>query len=64
MLPHPIAVRRRERQLQLGADALRFRELLAKVGSGERTSTGLNRAEADEILRRIANLEEIMDDEE
>ena len=53
MLPNPIAVRRRERQLQLGADALRFRELLAKVGSGERTSTGLDRAEADEILTRL-----------
>jgi anthranilate phosphoribosyltransferase len=46
-------VRRRERQQQLGANALRFRELLAKVASGERTSTGLNRAEADEILTRL-----------
>ncbi|MCT0214541.1 anthranilate phosphoribosyltransferase [Synechococcus sp. CS-1324] len=30
----------------MAADALRFRELLAKVGSGEHTSTGLNRIEA------------------
>ena len=53
MLPDPIAARRQQRQQQLGADALRFRELIAKVGSGERTSTGLSRAEADEALTRL-----------
>ena len=53
MLPEPIAARRQQRQQQLGADALRFRELIARVGSGERTSTGLSRAEADEALSRI-----------
>ncbi|MFM1812884.1 MAG: hypothetical protein RLZZ336_1822 [Cyanobacteriota bacterium] len=53
MLPDPIAARRQQRQQQLGADALRFRELIARVGSGERTSTGLSRAEADEALTRL-----------
>ena len=53
MLPEPIAARRQQRQQQLGADALRFRELIARVGSGERTSTGLSRAEADEALSRM-----------
>ncbi len=53
MLPEPIAARRQQRQQLLGSDALRFRELLAKVGSGERTSTGLTRAEADEALTRL-----------
>ena len=53
MLPYPIAARRQQRQRQLGADALRFRELIAKVGSGERTSTGLDRAEAAEALTRL-----------
>jgi len=53
VLPDPIAARRQQRQLQLGADALRFRELIAKVGSGERTSTGLDRAEAAEALTRL-----------
>lgn len=32
------------------AEAVRFRELLAKVGSGEHTSTGLTRAEAREAM--------------
>ena len=31
-------------------EAVRFRELLAKVGSGEHTSTGLTRAEACEAM--------------
>ena len=53
VLPDPIAARRQQRQQQLGADALRFRELIAKVGSGERTSTGLSRTEADEALTRL-----------
>jgi len=53
VLPDPIAARRQQRQQQLGSDALRFRELLARVGSGERTSTGLSRAEADEALCRL-----------
>jgi anthranilate phosphoribosyltransferase len=53
VLPEPIAARRQQRQQQLGADALRFRELIARVGSGERTSTGLSRAEADEALSRM-----------
>ncbi|NQV10005.1 MAG: anthranilate phosphoribosyltransferase [Cyanobacteria bacterium] len=34
----------------MAADALRFRELLAKVGSGEHTSKGLSRAEAHEAM--------------
>jgi anthranilate phosphoribosyltransferase len=38
---------RREQQLQaLGPERARFRELIGKVGSGEHTSTGLNREEA------------------
>jgi len=53
VLPDPIAARRQQRQQQLGADALRFRELIAKVGSGERTSTGLSRSEAAEALSRL-----------
>lgn len=42
--------RRRQRQLALGSPAARFRELLAKVGSGEHTSTGLSRQEACESM--------------
>ena len=38
------------RRPAIAADALRFRELLAKVGSGEHTSTGLNRIEAREAM--------------
>jgi anthranilate phosphoribosyltransferase len=54
MLPsEPIAGRRSQRQQDLGAETLRFRELIAKVGSGERTSTGLSRAEAAEALTRL-----------
>lgn len=53
MLPaDPIALRRQQQQA-LGADALRFRELIAKIGSGERTSTGLSRTEAAEALTRL-----------
>lgn len=48
-----IAERRTAANQQLGANHLRFRELIAKVGSGERTSTGLNRAEAAEALERM-----------
>ena len=54
MLPaDAIALRRQQRQQALGKDELRFRELIAKVGSGERTSTGLSRAEAAEALTRL-----------
>lgn len=42
---------RRQRQLHaLGTDRARFRELIAKVGSGEHTSTGLSRDEAREAM--------------
>jgi anthranilate phosphoribosyltransferase len=41
---------RRERLRGLQASAARFAELLAKVGSGEHTSTGLTRQEACESL--------------
>ncbi|MEA5399334.1 anthranilate phosphoribosyltransferase [Synechococcus sp. BA-124 BA4] len=34
----------------MAPEAIRFRELLAKVGSGEYTSTGLNRGEAREAM--------------
>ena len=54
MLPaDPITLRRHQQQQALGTDALRFRELIAKVGSGERTSSGLDRAEAAEALTRL-----------
>jgi len=43
-------VRRQQAAVALGAQAARFRELLAKVGSGEHTSTGLSRAEARESM--------------
>jgi len=42
--------RRQERQRALGGEVARFRELLAKVGSGEHTSTGLSREEARESM--------------
>jgi anthranilate phosphoribosyltransferase len=51
--PEPIAARRGQEQLRLGADGMRFRELIAKVGSGERTSTGLSRSEAEEALTQL-----------
>ena len=45
--PEPAPDQRRLARLRaLGHDAARFRELLAKVGSGEHTSTGLSREEA------------------
>lgn len=42
--------RRRQRLEDLGPDRARFRELIARVGSGEHTSTGLSRAEAREAM--------------
>ena len=42
--------RRLQRLGSLGAGRARFRELIAKVGSGEHTSSGLSRAEAAEAL--------------
>jgi anthranilate phosphoribosyltransferase len=36
--------------LALGPERARFRELIGKVGSGEHTSTGLNREEAQEAM--------------
>ena len=45
--PLPTIALRRDQQLQaLGPERARFRELIGKVGSGEHTSTGLNREEA------------------
>ena len=38
--------RRNQRLQALGAERARFRALIGKVGSGERTSTGLSREEA------------------
>jgi anthranilate phosphoribosyltransferase len=42
--------RRLQHQQALGRQAARFRDLLAKVGSGEHTSTGLSRGEASESM--------------
>ncbi|MEB3271896.1 MAG: anthranilate phosphoribosyltransferase [Synechococcus sp.] len=42
--------RRAERLRALGPQAARFRELIGKVGSGEHTSTGLDRGEAREAM--------------
>ncbi len=42
--------RRASREAALGRQGARFRELLAKVGSGEHTSSGLSRAEAAETM--------------
>lgn len=42
--------RRQERRGELGPARARFRDLLGKVGSGEHTSTGLDRAEAREAM--------------
>jgi len=42
--------RRLQRLQALGVGRVRFRELIAKVGSGEHTSTGLSRAEAGEAM--------------
>jgi len=52
-LQQPIGQRRRQRAEQLGMEFCRFRELLGKLGSGERTSTGLTQAEAREAIERI-----------
>lgn len=51
--PQTIAARRAAADGRLPAGQRRFRELLARVGSGERTSTGLSRAEAGEVLERM-----------
>ena len=49
--PEPAPEQRRLARLRaLGHDAARFRELLAKVGSGEHTSTGLSREEASDSM--------------
>ena len=55
MLPNPeadgpIAARRARREDAQGAEALRFRRLLAALGSGERTGRNLSREEAGEAL--------------
>jgi anthranilate phosphoribosyltransferase len=42
--------RRASRLAALGIQQARFRELIAKVGSGEHTSTGLSREEAQEAM--------------
>ena len=42
--------RRRRRLDALGPERARFRELIGRVGSGEHTSTGLNREEARESI--------------
>lgn len=42
--------RRLQRLQSLGAERARFRDLIAKVGSGEHTSTGLSRGEAQEAM--------------
>jgi anthranilate phosphoribosyltransferase len=52
-LDQPITSRRAERARQLGEEVCRFRELIGKLGSGERTSTGLSRSEASEALTRM-----------
>ena len=46
--PHP--ERQRQRLAALGPERARFRELIGRVGSGEHTSTGLNREEAREAM--------------
>jgi anthranilate phosphoribosyltransferase len=46
----PSPDRRGQRLAALGPDRARFRELIAKVGSGEHTSTGLSRDEAREAM--------------
>jgi anthranilate phosphoribosyltransferase len=46
----PARDRRAERLLAMGPQQARFRELIGKVGSGEHTSTGLERDEAEEAM--------------
>ena len=48
----PIGQRRHQRAEELGEGFCRFRELIGKLGSGERTSTGLTQAEAREAIER------------
>ncbi len=48
--PPPSLDRRGERLLAMGGPRARFRELIARVGSGEHTSTGLSRGEAREAM--------------
>ncbi|MFM7312572.1 MAG: hypothetical protein ACKO0M_05295, partial [Cyanobium sp.] len=50
--PAPAAAtdRRQQRLEALGAERARLRELIGKVGSGEHTSTGLERPEAQEAM--------------
>jgi anthranilate phosphoribosyltransferase len=52
-LQQPIGQRRHQRAEALGEGFCRFRELIGKLGSGERTSTGLTQAEAREAIERI-----------
>ncbi len=47
---HPPSDRRSARLLAMGCERARFRELIGKVGSGEHTSTGLDRHEAREAM--------------
>ena len=53
LTPEAMAQRRQRKQEGLDPDMLRFRELIAKLGSGERTSTGLSRSEAQEAMERL-----------
>jgi len=53
LTPEVITQRRQRQQQALGSDVLRFRELIAKLGSGERTSTGLSRTEAQDAMERL-----------
>lgn len=46
----PSGDRRSSRLLAMGCERARFRELIGKVGSGEHTSTGLDRHEAREAM--------------
>ena len=48
-----IGQRRHQRADELGEGFCRFRELIGKLGSGERTSTGLTQAEASEAIKSI-----------
>jgi anthranilate phosphoribosyltransferase len=49
-MDNPESDRRQQRLLALGPKRARFRELIGKVGSGEHTSTGLEREEAREAM--------------
>ena len=42
--------RRARQRAAIGPERARFRDLIAKVGSGEHTSTGLSREEAREAM--------------